>query len=112
MEAHIKDKLIKALEENELSGVCVCYTKDMKIKFFQLSYVFVNGVDTITMKIKNINYNNIKKSKFDIYLKERLVLKNISIENMNDTLNKYIVITTIDSEYNINKKLQKRGDIK
>ncbi len=112
MEAHIKDKLIKALEENELSGVCVCYTRDMKIKCFQLSYVFVNGVDTITMKIKNINYNNIKKSTFDIYLKERLVLKNISIENMNNTLNKYIVITTKDNEYNIDKKLQKRGDIK
>lgn len=112
MEAHIKDKLIKAFEENELSGVCVCYTRDMKIKCFQLSYVFINGVDTITMKIKNINYNNIKKSTFDIYLKERLVLKNISIENMNYTLNKYIVITTMDSEYNIDKKLQKRGDIK
>lgn len=112
MKAHIKDKLIKALEENELSGVCVCYNQDMKIKCFQLSYVFVNGVDTITMKIKNINYNNIKKSTFDIYLKERLVLKNILIENMNNTLNKYIVITTKDSEYNIDKKLQKRGDIK
>lgn len=112
MEAHIKDKLIKALEENELSGVCVCYTRNMKIKCFQLSYVFVNGVDTITMKIKNINYNNIKKSTFDIYLKERLVLKNISIENMNNTLNKYIVITTKDNEYNIDKKLQQRGDIK
>ena len=30
MEAHIKDKLVKALEENKLSGVCVCYNKDMK----------------------------------------------------------------------------------
>ena len=84
----------------------------MKIKYFQLSYVFINGVDTITMKIKHINYNDIKKSTFDIYLKERLVLKNISIENMNNTLNKYKVITTIYSEYDIDKKLQKRGDIK
>lgn len=112
METHIKDKLIKALKENELSGVCVCYTRDMKIKYFQLSYVFVNGVDTITMKINNINYNNIKKSTFDIYLKEKLVLKNISIENMNNILNKYIVVTIIDDEYNVYKKLQKRGDIK
>ena len=64
------------------------------------------------MKIKHINYNDIKKSTFDIYLKERLVLKNISIENMNNTLNKYKVITTIYSEYDIDKKLQKRGDIK
>ncbi len=112
MKTHIKDKLIKALEENELSGVCVCYNRNMEIKYFQLSYVFVNGINTIIMKIRNINYTNIKKSTFDIYLKERLVLKNISIENMNDILNKYIVVTSIDDEYNINKKLQKRGDIK
>lgn len=112
METHIKDELIKAFEENDLSGVCVCYNRDMKIKYFQLSYVFINGVDTITMKIKHINYNDIKKSTFDIYLKERLVLKNVSIENMNNTLNKYKVITTIYSEYDIDKKLQKRGDIK
>ena len=112
MEAHIKDKLVKALKENKLSGVCVCYNKDMKIKCFQLSYVFVNGVDTITMKINNINYNNIKKSTFDIYLKDKLVLKNISIENMNDTLNKYKVITIKDNEYTVDKKLLRRGDIR
>lgn len=112
MEAHIKNKLVKAFEENKLSGVCVCYNKDMKIKCFQLSYVFVNGVDTITMKINNINYNNIKKSTFDIYLKEKLVLKNISIDNMNDTLNKYKVITIKDNEYNVDKKLLRRGDIR
>ena len=79
MKTHIKDELIKAFEENELSGVCVCYNRDMKIKYFQLSYVFINGVDTITMKIKHINYNDIKKSTFDIYLKERNL---ISILNL------------------------------
>lgn len=112
MEAHIKDKLIKALEENELSGVCVCYDRDMKIKYFQLSYVFVNGVNTITMQINNINYNNIEKSTFNIYLKEKLVLRNISIKNMNSILNKYKVITIRNDDYSVDKKLQRRGDVR
>ena len=112
METHIKDELIKAFEENDLSGVCVCYNRDMKIKYFQLSYVFVNGVNTITMQINNINYNNIKKSTFDIYLKEKLVLKNISIENMTSTLNKYKVITIRNNDYSVDKKLQRRGDVR
>ena len=32
MKTHIKDELIKAFEENDLSRVCVCYNRDMKIK--------------------------------------------------------------------------------
>lgn len=94
MDAQVRDKLVKAFCDNDLSGVCVCRNYKLDIEYFQLTYVFVNGTYTVTIKLKKLNEEDYAKSKFDIYLRERLVLKDIPIDTMEETLNKYIVVDT------------------